>query len=86
MTAGGDDCAHGWLFSLVPPGDGTSLKHTQRVLWYLSAYSDNYIFRCTKIGICHYVNTRVYIMAQTSRLAEKSAIADSSDYLINLNH
>ena len=37
--AGGDGCAHGGLFSLVPPGDGTSLKQTQRVLWFLSAYS-----------------------------------------------
>ena len=26
---------------------------------------------CPKNGICHYVNTRVYIMGQTSRLAEK---------------
>ena len=24
---------------MVPPGDGTSLKQTQRVLWFLSAYS-----------------------------------------------
>ena len=47
---------------------------------------DNYIQVCPKNGICHYVNTRVYIMAQTSRLAEKSAIADSSEHLINLNH
>ena len=39
LIAGGDACVHGRLFSLVPPGDGTSLKQTQRVLWYLSAYS-----------------------------------------------
>ena len=38
-AAGGDGCVHGRLFSLVPPGESTSLKHTQRVLWYLSAYS-----------------------------------------------
>ena len=49
-------------------------------------FEDNYIFGCTKNGICHYVNTRVYIIGQTSRLAEKSAIADSSEHLINLIH
>ena len=47
---------------------------------------DNYIQVCPKNGICHYVNTRVYVMGQTSRLAEKPTIADSSEHLINLNH